>query len=75
LWIAIALLKKRGLSDGAMFKLFLISYLSYRFMIEFLKENNFTLWHLSVIQIACLAGLIYYLPTILNPKKIFLQNA
>ncbi|MCE3258441.1 MAG: prolipoprotein diacylglyceryl transferase, partial [Bacteroidetes bacterium] len=75
LWIVIALLKKRGLSDGAMFKLFLISYLSYRFMIEFLKENNFTLWHLSVIQLACLAGLIYYLPTILNPKKIFLQNA
>jgi phosphatidylglycerol---prolipoprotein diacylglyceryl transferase len=75
LWISIRVIQKKGLADGARFKLFLISYLMYRFGIEFLKEEQFTLFRLSVIQLTCLAGLLYYLPVILKPKKLFLHHA
>ncbi|MCE3227461.1 MAG: prolipoprotein diacylglyceryl transferase [Bacteroidetes bacterium] len=75
LWIFIRMMEKKGLSNGSKFKLFLISYLFYRFMIEFLKEEQFTFFYLSVIQLTCFAGLIYYLPVILKPKKLFLQYA
>lgn len=75
LWIFIFLLNKKGLTDGARFKIFLIAYLLYRFLAEFLKENSFTLLSLSIIQLTCLAGLIYYLPTLVKPKKLLLRYA
>ncbi|MEO6037148.1 MAG: prolipoprotein diacylglyceryl transferase family protein [Saprospiraceae bacterium] len=49
------------LPDGGRFKLFLISYLLWRFCLEYLKPAFFwPLLGLSSIQIACLTGLIYY---------------
>ncbi|MGZ3899444.1 MAG: prolipoprotein diacylglyceryl transferase [Bacteroidia bacterium] len=75
LWMGIILLNNYKLADGAMFKLFLICYLFFRFNIEFLKENNFTILHLSVLQLACLAGLLYYIEIIFNPRKLFLTYA
>jgi len=44
---------------GDTFKLFVISYMGWRFLIDFLKPAN-NVAGLSVIQIACLLMLIYY---------------
>lgn len=67
--------KKQVLANGSKFKLFLISYFLYRFLIEFLKNNEFTFLGLSTIQIACAIGVVYYLRTLTHPKTLFLQYA
>lgn len=76
LWLIIYTLdKKNTLTNGAKFKLFLISYFLYRFCIEFLKNNEFTIFNLSTIQLACLVGLVYYFKTLVKPKTLFLPYA
>jgi len=47
--------------DG--FKLFMTAYLAWRFAADFFKPRDFLYFHLlSGIQLASLAGLVYYLP-------------
>ncbi len=76
LWCFIFMLdKKQVLADGAKFKFFLIPYFAYRFLVEFMKENDFTWLGLSTIQLACGAGIIYYYKTIIHPKRLFLAYA
>jgi len=53
--------KKWDLVNGRLFQLFMISYLSWRFGIEFLKPvYQYEPFGLSAIQMACLVGLLYY---------------
>ena len=61
--------KKMPLKDGAKFKLFMASYLSFRFLIEFIKPDYFFSFGLSVIQLASIAGLIYYYKIFVYPSK------
>ncbi len=62
---AIRYREKQGpLSDGMRFKFFMIGYLFWRFFVEWLKPVWLFSFGLSTIQLACLAGLIYYRKTI-----------
>ena len=61
--------KNKVLESGLLFKYFMISYFSFRFMIEFLKPNIFFILGLSSIQILCLICLLYYHKTILSLFK------
>jgi phosphatidylglycerol---prolipoprotein diacylglyceryl transferase len=63
--------KKRPLSIGSRFKLFMVGYLIYRFLIEFIKPNYNFSFGLGVIQIACLLGLVYYWRVFIYPKRLF----
>lgn len=47
--------------EGILFRLFIIGYFSLRFLLEYLKENQFILFHLSIIQWVCLAVCVFYL--------------
>lgn len=47
--------------EGLKFKLFLFSYLGFRFFVEFLKPAPFVVWGLTPIQIAAAFGVLYYL--------------
>jgi phosphatidylglycerol---prolipoprotein diacylglyceryl transferase len=58
-------------NSGFLFKIFMISYFGFRFMIEFLKPNVFFILGLSSIQWLCIMCWIYYFPTI----KIIIGNA
>ena len=51
---------KIQLFNGLKFKLFLFSYLFFRFFIEFIKPVNEFYSGLSFIQISCLLGMLYY---------------
>jgi phosphatidylglycerol---prolipoprotein diacylglyceryl transferase len=53
--------------SGLLFKIFMISYFGFRFLIEFLKPNSFLVAGLSSIQLLCIVCWIYYIPTL---KKI-----
>jgi phosphatidylglycerol---prolipoprotein diacylglyceryl transferase len=57
--------------SGLLFKLFMISYFSFRFIIEFIKPNVFYVLGLSSIQWLCITCWIYYFPTL----KQILNNA
>ncbi len=61
LWLSIIYVeKKHPLSNGIRFKIFLASYLVFRFFTEFLKPTYYRPIGLSSIQIAALSGLFYY---------------
>ena len=76
LWLGLAQTKKTvPLENGALFKLFLMGYLLFRFALDFIKPHHTYPFGLSTIQIACLLGIIYYLPYILQPKKLLAAYA
>ncbi|WP_350293328.1 prolipoprotein diacylglyceryl transferase family protein [uncultured Croceitalea sp.] len=56
--------KKAMLENGTLFKIFMITYFSFRFCIEFIKPNTFLILGLSSIQYLCLICLVYYAKTI-----------
>jgi len=56
---------------GLLFKIFMICYFGFRFMIEFLKPNVFFILGLSSIQWLCILCWVYYLPSI----KTIIRNA
>jgi phosphatidylglycerol---prolipoprotein diacylglyceryl transferase len=67
----IAVLKLRSrqpLRSGDLFKFYMTAYLSFRFLIDFIKPDFHPFLNLSAIQIACLLGLVYYRKTI--PKML-----
>ena len=75
LWALLKLIsKKNNIQDGALFKLFLSSYLLYRFFIGFIKPHSHLILGLSPIQISCLLGLVYYYKIFLYPKKIIINK-
>ncbi|MBS1529530.1 MAG: prolipoprotein diacylglyceryl transferase [Bacteroidetes bacterium] len=71
LWFGLILFEKRHqLADRSRFKLMMISYLVFRFLIEFIKPDYFFSFGLSTIQLACLAGILYYYKVFLYPSKL-----
>jgi phosphatidylglycerol---prolipoprotein diacylglyceryl transferase len=61
LWPALAAARRRLVLDGgALFRLFLTSYLLFRFAVEALKPDWRYPWGLTAIQTACLIGLLAY---------------
>lgn len=57
--------------SGLLFKIFMITYFGFRFLIEFIKPNVFYVLGLSSIQWLCITCWIYYLPTL----KKMIKNA
>lgn len=55
--------------NGDLFKFYLISYLSFRFLIDFIKPDFHPLFGLSAIQFACLLTLVYYCHNIFNSEQ------
>ena len=52
--------KQAPLPNGMRFKIFMIGYLFWRFFVEWLKPVWLFPFGLATIQLACLAGLFYY---------------
>jgi phosphatidylglycerol---prolipoprotein diacylglyceryl transferase len=63
--------KKSPLSNGSHFRLFMVGYLLWRFVLEYLKPAYFWSFGLSSIQIAVVLGLVYYRSVFLKPKSLF----
>jgi prolipoprotein diacylglyceryltransferase len=58
----LALRMRHGIpGDGRLFRLFMATYLGWRFLVGFLQPA-WTIAGLSVIQWACVAGLLHYVP-------------
>jgi prolipoprotein diacylglyceryltransferase len=46
--------------EGDLFKFYLVAYLGFRFLIDFIKPDFHPILGMSAIQIACLLALLYY---------------
>ena len=77
LWLGMNQIEKKYvLAAGSRFKIFMMAYLIFRLMIDFIKPHYTFNFGLSTIQLVCIAGLLYYGTYILKPKKlILLPNA
>ena len=72
-WVALVQFEnKYGLTEGSRFKIFMILYLLFRFILDFIKPHFTFIIGLSTIQIISFAGLVYYAPFILNPKRFII---
>jgi len=70
-WIVLARIRKRFVfNEGAIFKLFMIGYLLFRFLLDFIKPHYTFSIGLSTIQLTCISGLVYYYSYIIYPKKL-----
>jgi len=75
LWVVLVSIEKKFiLVNGARFKLFMISYMVFRFCIEFIKPHHVLIMGLSSIQLTCLICLLYYLRTIVRPNQLILEK-
>jgi len=55
-------LKRKQLGwEGLLFQLFMLCYLIFRFMIDFIKPTPHPYWILNNIQLASLLGILYYI--------------
>lgn len=76
LWIVLKIIEKRFVfADGARFKVFMVSYLIFRFLDEFIKPDYFFSFGLSVIQLVCIAGILYYYKVFIQPSKLIKAHA
>ena len=62
-------LRKRFARAGDQFKLFMVSYMSFRLLVDFIKPEPRVALGLSVIQWGCVATLLYYALTMKAPLK------
>ncbi|RPD48256.1 prolipoprotein diacylglyceryl transferase [Paracnuella aquatica] len=71
LWVLLRNVQQTTLlANGALFKLFMVLYLVFRFQLDFIKPHYSYPIGLSAIQICSLLGLLYYAPFIVQPKKL-----
>jgi phosphatidylglycerol:prolipoprotein diacylglycerol transferase len=55
--------------NGLLFKIFMLGYFAFRFLIEFIKPNVFFLLGLSSIQWLCIICFVYYRRTLMNLSR------
>ncbi|HET7460959.1 MAG TPA: prolipoprotein diacylglyceryl transferase family protein [Longimicrobium sp.] len=60
--VALAWRARRPYPRGDRFKLFMVGYLAWRLAVDFIKPSHVTLLGLNPIQLACIAGLLWYAP-------------
>lgn len=76
LWISLVQTEKKcTLAEGGRFKIFMITYILFRFLLDFIKPSYQIIFGLSTIQLTAAIGLIYYYQYIIHPKKLLQQNA
>lgn len=76
LWLFLLAVERRiKLADGARFRIFLASYLLFRFCIEFIKPVYPFALGLGIIQLVCLAGLVYYWRVFFRPTSLCISSS
>ena len=71
LWMGLKRMEQKyTLVRGARFIMFMIAYIFFRFLLDFIKPHYTFSFGLSTIQIVCVIGLIYYYRYLLTPKKL-----
>ncbi len=76
LWNCIVQLEKNfAFAEGARFKIFMIGYITFRLLLDFIKPSYEVIFGLSTIQLTAIVGMLYYYRYIIYPKKLLLSHA
>ena len=71
LWVVFLFISgKNKLENGALFKIFMIAYILFRFFLEYIKPHYTYSIGLSAIQAACVIGIVWYAPYIFKPRAL-----
>ncbi len=70
LWIFLSILKRKNrFPSGFIFQLFMLSYFSFRLLLDFIKPRELVFGNLGTIQLVCIAVFFYYIYTINHTLK------
>ena len=76
LWIVLKIIQKKNkYPSGFIFQLFMLSYFSFRFLLDFIKPKIDIIGNLGTIQLVCICVIIYYIYKIKNSKKLQNENS
>ncbi|MBC7867247.1 MAG: prolipoprotein diacylglyceryl transferase [Gloeobacteraceae cyanobacterium ES-bin-316] len=76
LWIGMIHFEKKYVpAEGGRFKIFMIAYILFRLLQDFIKPSYIIVAGLSTIQLTAIAGLLYYYKYLLHPKKLLVSHA
>ena len=71
LWVMIVHAERKWkFENGARFKIFLMTYISFRFFLDFIKPHYTFSIGLSTIQLTCIAGFAWYAKYFIHPKLL-----
>lgn len=70
--------RNNQLKNGYRFQLFMVLYLLFRFLQDFIKPGYTFFWGIGTIQLSCIIGLMYYRTIIWNslihPSSLFIYD-
>lgn len=62
LWISLEIFRNNNTyQSGFLFQLFMLSYFSFRLILDFIKPREEIVLHLSTIQMVCISMILYYI--------------
>lgn len=71
LWVTLRAFRTRfDFQEGALFKLFMVAYLLYRFSVAFIQPVKAWFGGLGTLQLACIMGILYYYKVFLTPSYL-----
>ncbi|MBV8327078.1 prolipoprotein diacylglyceryl transferase family protein [Chryseobacterium sp.] len=74
LWAGLKYIQQgRKYPSGYIFKVFMLSYFTFRFFLDFIKPRVEITGSLGTIQMVCICVIIYYIYTIKNTKSLHLK--
>jgi len=68
--VVLVLIRGRLTVPGHLFRLFMLAYLGFRFLVEFIKPVYDPYLGLSLIQLSCLAGIIWCVVSLIRTSKV-----
>ncbi|MDR2238621.1 MAG: prolipoprotein diacylglyceryl transferase [Chryseobacterium sp.] len=74
LWMVLKNIQNRGkYASGFIFQLFMLSYFTFRFFLDFIKPHAEVIGNLGTIQLVCICVIIYYIYTIKSTQFLSLK--
>lgn len=71
LWIVLKIIQNRGkYPSGFVFQLFMLSYFTFRLLLDFIKPRLELIGNLGTIQLVCIGVIIYYIYKIRKTKTV-----
>ncbi|MDR4955098.1 prolipoprotein diacylglyceryl transferase [Chryseobacterium sp. ES2] len=74
LWIGLKYIQSsKKYPSGFIFKLFMLSYFTFRFLLDFIKPRVEIIGNMGTIQMVCICVIIYYIYKIKNTGSLYLK--
>lgn len=73
LWMGLKYIQSKKYVSGFIFQLFMLSYFTFRFLLDFIKPRIEIIGNIGTIQMVCICVIIYYIYKIKNTGSLYLK--